>query len=361
MKKIMGVFLLLILVATSCKEKEFLTDELPTEGDLLLDLVIEEKAIMGITAGYSSDKAVWSYAAGFGNEETKEAFSTTMQTRLASIAKPMTAIAILQLYENGQINLDSPIQEYLPNFPVKPEGTITVRHLLNHSSGIAAYKNADEVESQIEYETLADALTIFKHRALVAIPGTSFNYTTYGYVVLGRIVESVSGQDYEAYMRENIWEVADMTNTQIERISQSYQNKSELYQRNDKGKIKSATANNLSNRIPGGGIISTLEDMMKFGNGVLNNTFITRESLELMFEIPNIENNGLPYGLGWYLFDEIPEYGKVYGHGGAQTGASTTFMMLPDQDFFVVVLSNTSGASDEVSKIAAKLFEIAGE
>ena len=360
MKKIINSFCLLLLFCACQKEKMFFTEELPNDAVSLLDLAIEEEAVIGIAAGYAKNDTVWDYSAGFSNEDTQEAFSTTTLTRLASIAKPMTAIAILQLLEKGKLNLDSPIQEYLSDFPIKPEGDITIRHLLNHSSGIAAYKNEEEIENQVEYESIEAALAIFKDRELIATPGTAFNYTTYGYVVLGRIIEVVSGQNYETYMQENIWDIVGMTNTKVERTNESYDNKSELYQRNDKGEIKLATANNLSDRIPGGGIISTLEDLMKFGNGLLNNDFISKESLDLMLEIPDVENSGIPYGLGLYLYDTIPDYGAVYGHGGGQTGASTIFMVSPEQNFFIVVLTNTSLASDEVAKIISKLYEIAG-
>lgn len=359
MKKIISLFLLpLLLLIGACQKETFLEEELPSDAVALIEQVIEENAAMGITAGYSKNNTIWEHAAGFSKEDTKTVFTTSTVTRLASIAKPMTAIAIIQLFEKGQLNLDSPIQTYLPEFPIKPEGEITVRHLLNHSSGIPAYKNAEEAENQITYESTEAALDIFKDRDLIATPGTAFKYTTYGYVVLGRIIEKVSGKNYEVYMKENIWEVANMTNTGVESANSFSGNKSELYSRNSKGKIKLATPNNLSNRIPGGGIVSTLEDMMKFGNAVLDHTFISKESLELMFEMPAIENEGSPYGFGWYFYEEIPNYGAVYAHPGGQTGAATLFMMLPEQDFFVVVLSNTSGASDEVLKVAAKLFEI---
>jgi len=357
MKKIIS-FCILLLLISSCEEKTFLEEELPLDGVELLDLAIEEKAFMGITAGYASKDKNWMYSAGYENEKTKDFISTTTLTRLASIAKPMTAIAILQLVEAGQLDLDNPIQDYLPDFPIKPEGTITTRHLLTHSSGISAYKNEGEVENQIEYPTLEDAIDVFKGRDLLAVPGTDLNYSTYGYVVLGRIIEMVSGKTYEAYMQENIWDVAGMSNTGLEHVSQSYDNKSELYHREDNGKIKLATANNLSNRHPGGGIYSTLEDMFKFGDAILNNYFITQESLKLMFEFPDIKNEGLPYGLGWRRYNSDPSLGSVYGHEGAQTGASTVFMMYPEEGFFVIVLTNTSGAIDEVFKIAAKLFEI---
>ena len=98
---------------------------------------------------------------------------------------------------------------------------------------------------------------------------------------------------------------------------------------------------------------------MKFGNSIMNNEFISRETFELMLKMPDLENDGLPYGLGWYFFQELPNYGTVYAHPGSQTGASTLMMIMPEQDFFVIVLSNTSGASDDMTKIASKLFEIA--
>jgi len=357
MKNFISLCILLLFIG-SCEKQTFLEDELPSEGKELLDLAIEEKAFKGITAAYASADSTWMYSAGYANEKALDLFSTNTLTRLASIAKPMTAIAILQLVEAGQLNLDNPIQDYLPEFPIKPEGTITTRHLLNHSSGIAAYKNENEVENQIEYESLADAIDIFKNRDLLATPGTDLNYSTYGYVVLGRIIEMVSGKDYETYMQDNIWEVAGMVNTRLEHVNQTYTQKSELYHREDNGKIKVATANNLSNRHPGGGIISTLEDMLKFGKAILNNDLITKASLDLMFEFPDIKNEGLPYGLGWRKYNTDPSLGAVYGHEGAQTGASTVFMIYPEEDFFVVILTNTSGALDEVFKIAARLFEI---
>jgi len=112
MKKFIAFLSLLVTITLSCnKEKMFLTDELPSEEEALIDLAISEKAIMGIAAGYATIDNEWEYAAGLRNEETNQSFSTTTLTRLASIAKPMTAIAIMQLFEAGQLNLDSPIQE----------------------------------------------------------------------------------------------------------------------------------------------------------------------------------------------------------------------------------------------------------
>lgn len=328
----------------------------------LITQAIEEKEVVGIAAGFSiNGELTWQDASGYSDLNKKELFKTSTITRIASISKPMTAIAIMQLYENGKLDLNVPIQNYLPSFPQKKEGTITVKQLLQHSAGIASYKNNREQENTNNYETLEDAVSIFKDRDLIATPGEEFNYTTYGYVVLGAIIEKVSGMTYENYMKDNIWNKAGMTNTGIEYEDKIVANRTTVYHKNSKGKIKEATRTNLSDRIPGGGVYSTLTDMLKFGDAVLNNIFIEKATFEMMLENPKLKTEGNGYGLGWYLYGENPTYGNVFGHNGTQTGAATFLMLLPDQKTSIVVLSNTSGAIQTVSSITIKLFDIAAE
>src|SRR5690606_37197076 len=112
--------------------------------------------------------------------------------------------------------------------PMKPEGTITMRHLLNHSAGIEGYASKSEQENMVKYPTLADALAVFKDRPLRSSPGTEFHYTTYGYVVLGAIIEAVSGQNYGDYMQRHIWDKAGMEDTGIERMDSNMPERSRL-------------------------------------------------------------------------------------------------------------------------------------
>jgi len=327
---------------------------------LLKESVVEMECV-GLASGFSIDgKIVWEGGAGYSNTENKNPFTPVTRIRIASITKPMTAIAILQLFEKNKIGLDNPIQEYLPDFPVKPEGTITVRNLLNHSSGIDDYQSDKERENQTNYSTLVDAVDYFKNRKLISIPGQEFNYTTYGYVVLGLIIEQVSGLRYEDYMRINIWEPTGMTNTGIEYFGKEYANKSELFHKNAKGKIKPAEPTNLSDRIPGGGVYSCVTDMLKFGNAILNNMLISNRTLETMVEDPHLKKQGNGYGFGWYLYGENPSHGNVFGHNGTQTGASTFLMLFHQKRACVVVLSNTSGAMQNISNITIKLFDVVG-
>jgi serine beta-lactamase-like protein LACTB, mitochondrial len=328
----------------------------------LIENAVKENQSNGIIAGFSIKGVIkWQNAAGFSNVENKIALDTLTTTRIASITKVMTAIAIMQLYEQEKLKLDEPIQTYLPTFPKRKEGKITIRHLLQHSSGIDGYKNNKEQENKTNYPTLLDAISIFKDRDLVATPGQTFHYTTYGYVVLGLIIEKVSGISYESYLQSNIWDKAQMANTGIEYFEKVIPNKSMIYHKNSKGKIRLAQKTNLSDRIPGGGVYSTVSDMLRFGDAILNFSLIKESTFKMMVENPNLKTQGNGYGMGLYLYGKNPNYGNVYGHNGTQTGASTFLMLLPEQKTTIVVLSNTSGAIQTVSDITIKLFDFANE
>lgn len=328
----------------------------------LVDGHVANKDVMGIAAGFSiNGETAWEYAAGFADKEAAQAFEVGTLTRIASIAKPMTAIAVMQLVEQGKVDLDAPIQTYLPKFPVKPEGTVTVRQILQHTSGLGAYKSTKEQENSIHYASLTDALAIFQDRKLIAAPGAAFNYTSYGYVVLGAMIEAVSGMSYAEYMRTHIWERAGMSNTGVEIVAKRSQRNAALYQANGKGKLSRSTPTDLSDRIPGGGLTSNLSDMLNFGEAVLNGILIKRTTLELMLTDPGVKADGNGYGLGWYLYGVNPVHGPVFGHNGAQTGSSAFLMVLPQVSTVVVVLSNTSGAMPAVTDITIKLFDIAAE
>ena len=330
------------------------------EASDLIENAVNEKELIGIAAGFSiNGNIIWQQGAGYSDLANKIAFDTSTVTRTASIAKTMTAIAIMQLYEQGKLNLDDAIQNYLPSFPKKKEGEITIRQLLQHTSGLNGYKDQKEAENKSNYANLTEAVSIFKDRDLRSVPGQTFYYTTYGYVVLGLIIEKVSGMTYEGYLQVNIWDKAHMRNTGIEYYDELTPNKSKLYHKNSKAKIKAAEQTNLSDRVPGGGLQTTVSDLLRYGDAILTFKLIKEATFNMMIENPNIKTEGEGYGMAWYLYGENPNYGEVYGHNGAQTGASTFLMLLPEQKTVIVVLSNTSGALQSVTDITIKLFDIA--
>ncbi|MEL6557165.1 MAG: serine hydrolase domain-containing protein [Bacteroidota bacterium] len=321
--------------------------------------LVKDGIVAGIVGGYSIDGEVKLIINdGFSDMDQQIPFTGNTITRIASIAKPMTAVAIMQLYEKGLLKLDDPIRKYLKDYPVSQQGEITIRHLLTHTSGVKAYQSTKEMKSKKTYESLSDASAVFENRKLSFVPGTAYQYTTYGYVLLGRVIESVSGLSYNEYMEKNIWTKAAMSDTGVEIFDQTYEGKSALY-KHHKGKIQLRDQNNLSNRTPGGGIQSTFYDLIKFGNALLNNELLKRSTFEMMLEDPKIRKEGNGYGFGWFLYGVNPECGNVIGHSGHQNGASTQLMILPEINTVIVVLANTSGTWQQVVNTSVSFFKSA--
>jgi len=294
------IFLSSIFVTTSHSQ------EIGARAQKSLNSHISNNKSAGITGGFATaDSIIWIGYAGYSDIKIKKPVDSLTYFRMASIAKPITAVAIMQLYEKGKLDLDKPISEYIPNFPIKKGELITVRHLLQHSSGIGGYKSIKESETKKEYPTLRDAIKVFERRKLKFTPGTNFHYTSYGYVVLGWVIENVSGLSYEAYITERT---------------------------------------NLSNRIPGGGLYTTSKDLLKFGQAILKNKLINIESLEMLWTDAGIKKEGNPYCMGWYIYpnSENPEFGNIYGHAGGQAGASTQLVILPKDGLVAVIMSNTA-------------------
>lgn len=318
----------------------------------------------GVVVGVSVGEEVVTFAAGYRDVESKTPFERLTLNRTASIAKSMTAVAALQLFEQGALDLDEPIATYLPNYPKRHASRITTRMLLLHSSGIGAYESGKEAQNEQEYASLTEAATVFQDRDLVDKPGNAEHYTTYGYVVLGMVIEAVSGQTYEAYMEEHVWAAAGMEHTGVEHLRENYLNKSSLYRRTKKGKgkVKLSKTNNLSNRVPGGGLYSTVDDLLKFGRAVIDHRLINEKTFAMMMDKPGLAYDSNPYGMGWFLYGKNPQLGEVYGHGGEQTGCAAVLLIAPESDAVMVVMSNTAHALSHVFGIAIKeLFPMVKE
>src|SRR5262245_54778012 len=155
---------------------------------------------------------IWARAYGYSDVEDGSPMKTDASFRLASVTKPMTAVAIVQLADAGKIDLDAEIQTYVPYFPRK-KYPVTVRQLLGHIGGIPHYKNFETELHIKEHKTTSQSIDIFKDYDLVAEPGTKYRYSSYGFNLLGAAVEGASGQTYGDYMREHVWAPLGMKDT----------------------------------------------------------------------------------------------------------------------------------------------------
>ncbi|OAV45153.1 serine hydrolase [Lewinella sp. 4G2] len=351
------LFLLFFLVGVSLEAQTPLDrqDELVAKADAIIAQSVEARDFAGLSAGiFIDDKIRWAGGGGYLNVAERTPATKDMLHRIASISKPMTAVAILQLARAGKLDLGASIDTYLPDSKIRSKDKITVRQLLNHTSGIKAYASEKEFVNFVEYPNSAAAMDIFQTRKLRFKPGKGFQYTTYGYTVLGAIIEAVTGDSYAAYMRKNVWEPAGMINTDIEVAGKSYPNKSSLYGMTATGDFQDDPQDNLSNKYAGGGIHSTAEDLLRFGQAILDNELLTEAELKSMRKYPDIARHDTPYGLGWYVH-ESADFGRVVRHGGAQSGTSTYLTIYLDARVVVAIIGNTSGADMEIGGLRYQL------
>lgn len=329
-----------------CEDSSFaVNNELEIKANKIIDGYMAANNFLGVSAGlYIENCGTYLSGAGFSNKADKKRTNSNILGRIASITKPMTAIAIMQLYEKGMLDLDTPIQQYLKEFPKKAKGDINIRHLLKHTSGISHYSSKWDALSFTHYPTLVNAMDAFKDKELLFEPGTQYMYSSYGYTVLGAIIEKVTQMSYGEYMRKNIWDKAGMSNTSLEEDKQKYSNKSRGYLKIKSTYIKSPKTD-LSIIYSAGGVQSTAKDLLKFGEAILHNKLIKSTTLEMMINAtdelaPAIGDD--PYGFGWAVYDDS-KYGKIIQHGGTQPGTSAFFSIYLDHKIVSVVLSNSFG------------------
>lgn len=177
---------------------------------LLNDYLVSGKFIGASLGVYLLGCDDYTGSGGLRNKKHRLKMETSTSLRIASVTKPMTAIAIMQLLEQKFLEIDIPIKRYLPNLPKTSIGDITIRQLLGHTSGIRHYSSLLEAMSFTNYGTLSESLNEFVFDPLSSKSGTRFEYSSYGYTVLGAIIEERTGKTYEEYMRANIWGVAGM-------------------------------------------------------------------------------------------------------------------------------------------------------
>nr|XP_039261000.1 serine beta-lactamase-like protein LACTB, mitochondrial [Styela clava] len=359
----------------------------------------------GIIIGVSiNGKDVWTQGFGYADieNEVKCKFNTIM--RIASISKSLTMAAVAKLIEDGKLSLNAAIQDYVPDFPNKfyenEKAEITLKMLLSHTSGIRHYKKKENAEldekkseqndktekgisatenrsstpefehleyySMKPYKSIAEALEMFKNDSLFHKPGTKFLYTTHGYTLVSAVVEKAAGEEFILHMKK-LFHKLGMNNTSAENPIDIVYNRAKHYQRNENGRLVNVPYVDNSYKWAGGGFISNIPDLLKFGNVMLysfqhsgnglcsNPGFLKSDTVKMMWSpIVKPEQNSdkrlrtnTYYGLGWSVYPESQEYeyANRYDfevlHTGGAIGASSVLYILP---------SETKIAESELSK-----------
>ncbi len=302
------------------------------------------------------------WSAGFGSADLENFVPATSHTlyRLASISKSITATAALLLWQQGKLDLDAPLQKYCPAFPEK-DTPITTRELLGHLGGIRHYKSdsQDDPEGGNTHHFLNPiqaGIDFFKNDPLVAKPGSEFHYSTQGYTLVGCAIEGASQAKYVDYVREHILTPAGMAHTVADDRFAIIPFRTRFYSKDKSGAITNAEFLDSSYKIPGGGWLSSADDMAQFEVALLNDLLVTRATRDLMWTpLKPADGKEDPYALGWGIHHDLGV--PAVGHSGSQQGTSTSFLIVPERHAGVVVLINLDdGNAPDLAKELMKII-----
>lgn len=304
-----------------------------------------------------NNQVVYEKAFGSANVELNVPLQPDMVFRIGSITKQFTAIAILQLLEQGKISLKDSIQQYIKDFPSKGY-TITIENLLTHTSGIMDYTNADTSHNPyIEREDFTPERIIgyFKNTPLEFEPGTKYNYSNSGYLLLAYIVQKVTGEDYHKYLEENILKPAGLANTFYATENTIVPKRVKGYTR-DRGFYENCEYQTISIGFGCGDLMSTADDLYKWNNALLANKLVKKETLDKAFT-PYILKNEIPtsYGYGWFI--NSVNGNKCIHHEGQVSGFISVEQYFPEKNIYVAILTNIQSGEDKTD-FSDKRFEL---
>ena len=314
---------------------------------------MSKQRISGLSVAVAMDGRLrWSQGYGFADLENSVPFTAGTVWRLGSISKPITAVAAMQLAERGKLELDAPIQRYCPAFPDKGK-PITTRHLLGHLSGIRHYAPDENFNSTRHYDGITAALDAFKNDPLLHDPGT-YTYSTYGYVVLGCVVEGASAHKFADQVRETVTGPAGMDRTRPDDVDAIVPGRARGYEKSLSGEFRNAALADTSNKVPGGGFVSTSPDLVRFALALQQGKILKPETFRQM-QVPMKTADGKesPY-FGWTIADRKGD--RVLTHSGSQQGTSTYLLMVPAKGFAVAVIANTESVN--VGELARQVADV---
>jgi D-alanyl-D-alanine carboxypeptidase len=302
-------------------------------------------------------KTIFRKAYGMADVAKQVPMTPDMALRIGSVTKQFTAAAILMLAEEGKLALSDDITKYLPDYPTGGK-KVTIEHLLTHTSGITNYTSKPDFRGKMGQEhSLAQLIDSFKNDAFDFEPGTQWRYSNSGYILLGAIIEKVSGQSYAKFVEQRIFVPLGMNNT--------------AYEGHQRGKVLSAAGHSpadgryvtptpvsMSMSYAAGALVSTVDDMARWDHAIATGALLKPASWQKAFTpymLPN--GSSSEYGYGW-MFDKV-QGAPVVWHGGRINGFKAGGWRLPTEKVYVAVLSNADNGVVAPELVAYKAAAIA--
>jgi CubicO group peptidase (beta-lactamase class C family) len=297
------------------------------------------------------------YRAAFGEANKDFGVRNTIDTKfnLGSMNKMFTAVAVMQLVEAGKLSLEDTLGKFLRAGAMRPEvlSKVRIKHLLTHTSGLGSYFTPEwDRQSRARYRSVDDWMGLVKDDTLQFEPGTRWAYSNTGMLVLGKVIEAASGQDYFDYIRERIAKPAGMINTDAYELDRVNKNLAVGYQQEQTPRGVEYRNNIFMHVIrggPAGGGYSTVEDLTRFAEALKNGRLVSKESFRLL-TTPKPELNSPRYGFGFGTD------GRIVGHGGGFAGINSQLDIYVGEEYTLAVMSNYGGGAQPIVDKARALL-----
>jgi CubicO group peptidase (beta-lactamase class C family) len=305
------------------------------------------------------------YARAFGQADLENGVEATVDTRFrtASVAKTLTATAVMRLAEEGKLDLDAPVQRYCPAFPAKPF-PVTARQLLSHVAGVRHYQRRGESSGADHFFTIEQALGLFKDDPLLFEPGSRFGYSTYGYMVLGCALEGAGGASYDELMARLVFAPAGMERSGPDHHFLVLAGRARPYAalgqrewetlapavraRARPGEVFNAPPHDTSMKRAAGGLLTTPVDLVRFALAFQAGRVVSPATVQRMWTVQQLGEGGPlatpwgPLGIGWFV-RQAGERREIYSSGG-QVGGRASLYVFPDDGLVLAVMSNLTNA-----------------
>jgi D-alanyl-D-alanine carboxypeptidase len=278
--------------------------------------------------------------------------------RIGSMTKQFTAVSILMLMEQGKLALSDPITKFLPDYPTQGK-TITIEHLLTHTSGIQSYTDMPSWLPLLRKDMgLTELIGIFKDQPMQFAPGESYRYNNSGYVLLGAIIEKIAGTTYSAFLKQNIFDPLGLKHTMYDSTSLVIPRRARGYGAGVSKTFLNADFVSMSQPYSAGSLVSSVDDLAAWNQALLAGKLIKRETLERAWTPYKLtDGTSTGYGYGWVI--GAYEGHRMIEHGGGIPGFTSDGILLPEDKLCVIILTNSAAPGRAPGPISFRVAALA--
>lgn len=309
--------------------------------------LLEERGIPGAQVTilrYDDDRDIFlELAYGFAHVDSARAVTTDTRFRIGSISKLLTAGASALLWQEGRLDLDAPVRRYVPEFGVTDPG-VTPRRLAGHIAGVRHYVPGDFTRAPQRFTDVIDAVALFASDSLRSAPGTTYLYSSFGYNLLGAVVQRAAGKPFDAYLRERLLVPLGLEAIIPERSDSAIPDLAAGYARRPDGSLRSEPRTDLSDRWPSGGYLASAYDVAFLGALYHHSSHLNERGHDLLVTpMQTADGRATGVGFGWRIGTDAKGQ-VVYHHGGASVGGRAMLVVWRDVPLAVAITTNLSGA-----------------